>query len=84
MLKFYPYIKGDTMAQYWYKKDKRIKRISEQEDDRDVIKQVKELKANGYVKVSDRRNPEGSIIEQPKPKPKSKPKPKAKKKSEKK
>ena len=72
------------MAQYWYKKDKRIKRISEQEDDRDVIKQVKELKANGYVKVSDRRNPEGSIIEQPKPKPKSKPKPKAKKKSEKK
>ena len=72
------------MAQYWYKPEKRIKRISEQEDDRDVIKQVKELKANGYVKVSDRRNPEGSIIEQPKPKPKSKPKPKAKKKSEKK
>jgi hypothetical protein len=70
------------MAQYWYKKDKRIKRISEQEDDRDVIKQVKELKANGYIKVLDRRNPEGSIIEQPKPK--SKPKPKAKKKSKKK
>ena len=28
------------MAQYWYKKDKRIKRLSEQHDDRDVIKQV--------------------------------------------
>ena len=51
------------MAQYWYKPDKRIKRISEQDDDRDVIKQVADLKANGYVKISDRRNPEGSIVE---------------------
>ena len=68
------------MAQYWYKPDKRIKRISEQDDDRDVIKQVADLKANGYVKISDRRNPEGSIVEQPKPKakPKAKPKPKTK------
>ena len=66
------------MAQYWYKQDKRIKRISEQEDDRDVIKQVKELELNGYVKVLDRRNPKGSIVEKPKPKPKAKPKKKAK------
>ena len=77
------------MAQYWYKPEKRIKRISEQEDDRDVIKQVEELKAKGYTKVSDRRNPEGSIIEKPKPKPKpkakakSKAKPKAKSKTNK-
>ena len=35
------------MAQYWYKQDKRIKRISEQEDDRDVIKQMKDLEDNG-------------------------------------
>ena len=68
------------MAQYWYKQDKRIKRISEQEDDRDVVKQVAELKAKGYVKVLDRRNPEGSIVEQPKPKPKAKKKFKSKKK----
>ena len=70
------------MAQYWYKKEKRIKRISEQHDDRDVIKQVKDLKAKGYVKVLDRRNPESSIVKQPKPatKPKKKAKSKAKKK----
>ena len=76
------------MAQYWYKKDKRVKRISEQDDDRDVVRQVAELKANGYVQVLDRRNPEGSIVEKPKPiskpkpktKPKAKPKAKAKKK----
>ena len=68
------------MAQYWYKSEKRIKRISEQEDDRDVIQQVKDLKDKGYVKVSDRRNPEGSIVEQPKPKAKAKPKAKSKKK----
>ena len=66
------------MAQYWYKKDKRIKRLSEQHDDRDVIKQVKVLKAKGYVKRSDKRNPESTIIEQPKPEPKPKPKKKAK------
>ena len=69
------------MAQYWYKKDKRVKRISEQDDDRDVVRQVAELKANGYVQVLDRRNPEGSIVE--KPKPKSKPKAKAKSKAKK-
>ena len=70
------------MAQYWYKQDKRIKRISEQEDDRDVIKQVAELKAKGYVKVSDRRNPEGTIVEKPKPKAKPKKKPKTTKEKE--
>ena len=32
------------MAQYWYKKDKRILRISEDDISRDVIKRVKELK----------------------------------------
>ena len=67
------------MAQYWYKPEKRVKRISEQEDDRQVIRQVAELKAKGYVKVLDRRNPEGSIVEKPKAKPK-KAKSKAKKK----
>ena len=74
------------MSQYWYKAEKRIKRISEQHDDRDVVKQVEDLKANGYVQVLDRRNPEGSIIEQPKPKakPKAKPKPKPKAKAKKK
>ena len=74
------------MAQYWYKPEKRIKRISEQDDDRDVVQQVKDLKANGYVKVLDRRNPEGSIVEKPKPKekPKAKSKAKPKKKTKKK
>ena len=72
------------MAQYWYKKDKRVKRISEQDDSKAVIEQVKDLKANGYVKVLDRRNPEGSIVEQPKPEPKAKPKSKPKKKAKKK
>jgi len=66
------------MAQYWYKKDKRIKRISEQHDDRDVIKQVKVLKSKGYVKVLDKRNPESTIVDQPKPKSKPKPKKKVK------
>ena len=68
------------MAQYWYKPDKRIKRISEQGDDRDVVQRVADLKAKGYVRVLDRRNPESSIVEQPKPqaKPKAKPKAKAK------
>ena len=69
------------MAQYWYKKDKRVKRISEQSDDRDVIAQVKKLEEDGYVKVLDRTNPEGSVVQ--KPKPKAKPK-KAKAKAKKK
>ena len=73
------------MAQFWYKKDKRILRISEDNNDRDVIKKIAELKDNGYVQVSERGNPEGSIIEKPKPKSKpvvkkAKPKSKAKKK----
>ena len=66
------------MAQYWYKPEKRIKRISEDGGDRDVVRQVKDLKANGYVQVLDRRNPEGSIVE--KSKPKAEPKPKKSKK----
>jgi hypothetical protein len=66
------------MAQYWYKKDKRVKRFSEQDDHKDVIQQVKDLKAKGYVKVLDRRNPEDTIVEQPKPKAKPKKKVKAK------
>lgn len=56
------------MAQYWYKKDKRVKRISEQSDDRDVIKQVKDLKEKGYVQVQDRRTLKA--INKPKPKKK--------------
>jgi|TARA_R100001530_G_scaffold66633_1_gene47637 hypothetical protein len=68
------------MAQYWYKPEKRIKRISEQGDDRDVVKQVENLKAKGYVQVLDRRNPEGSIVAKPKPKPKPKAKSKKSKK----
>ena len=66
------------MAQYWYKKDKRVKRIGDDKQDRDVINQVAELKAGGYVQVLDRRNPEGSIVEKPKAKPAPKPKKKAK------
>lgn len=69
------------MAQYWYKPDKRIKRISEQGDDRDVVQRVADLKAKGYVRVLDRRNPESSIVEQPKAKAKAKPKAKPKSKA---
>ena len=72
------------MAQYWYKPEKRIKRISEDGGDRDVVRQVKDLKANGYVQVLDRRYPEGSIVEKPKPKAKPKAKAKSKAKKEKK
>jgi len=68
------------MEQYWYKPEKRIKRISEQGNERDIVKQISELKANGYVQVLDRRNPEGSIVEKSKPKAEPKPK-KSKKKS---
>ena len=72
------------MAQYWYKQDKRIKRISEDDNDRDVIKQVAELKANGYVRIKDRHNPSELYHAAPKPKPKSTPKPKQKSKAKKK
>ena len=68
------------MANYWYKKDKRVLRISEQHDDRDVIKQVKELGENGYVRINDRHNPNDLYSK----KVESKSKPKAKKKSKKK
>ena len=62
------------MAQYWYKKDKRVLRL----DDNLSADRKKELQDNGYVQVSDRRNPENAIIS--KPKPKAKPKKKSKKK----
>ena len=68
------------MAQYWYKADKRIKRISEQDDDRDVIQQVADLKENGYVRINDRHNPNDLYDKSPKVKKKSKAKSKAKKK----
>ena len=64
------------MANYWYKKDKRVKRV-----DDDLSTDIKkELKDNGYVQVLDRRNPENSIIKESKPKVKTKPKKKSKKK----
>jgi|TARA_R100001530_G_scaffold34520_1_gene26985 hypothetical protein len=72
------------MAQYWYKKDKRVKRISDQDEHKDVVQQIKDLKAKGYVRVSDRRNPEGSIVEKPLLKIKNKLKTKFKKKPKKK
>ena len=74
------------MAQYWYKPEKRVKRLSEQDDDRDVIKKVAELKANGYVQIKDRHNLESVIKVESKPKSKVKPKskPKAKPKAKKK
>ena len=72
------------MAQYWYKPDKRIKRISEQDDDRDVIQQVADLKENGYVRINDRHNPNDLYDKKPKPKVKPKPKAKSKAKAKKK
>ena len=69
------------MGKYWYKAEKRVKRISEDA----TTEQIKKLKDLGYVQVSDRRNPEGSNINEiPKPKPKVQPKPKAKVKPKKK
>ena len=32
------------MAQYWYKKDKRVKRLGDNDENKDVIRQVKDLK----------------------------------------
>ena len=62
---------------YFYKADKRLKKMSYDVNE----EQIKELKANGYVEVTDKNNPEGSIVKpKAKPKPKSKPKKKAKKK----
>ena len=68
------------MAQYWYKKDKRVKRISEQHDDRDVIRQVKELEESGYVRINDRHNPNDLYSKKVKSKPSPKKKSKVKKK----
>ena len=63
------------MAQYWYKKDKRIKRVSD-----DAQKnEIKILELDGYIQVSDRSNPEESIVIKNKPKAKSKKKVKKKK-----
>tara|TARA_B100001250_G_scaffold414497_1_gene453256 strand:+ start:947 stop:1189 length:243 start_codon:yes stop_codon:yes gene_type:complete len=74
------------MEQYWYKPEKRIKRISEYDNDVDIAKKVAELKANGYVQVLDRKNPESSIVENSKSndKPKIEAKPKKNTKSSKK
>ena len=55
------------MAKYFYKKDKRVKRLGE-----DDHVQIAEYKLRGYVQVDDRRAPKP--IEKPKPKPKAKPK----------
>ena len=78
---FAPYIIiGDKMAQYWYKKDKRVLRISEQHDDRDVIKKVKELEGNGYVRINDRHKANDVYSKKVKSKPKPKKKSKGKKK----
>ena len=66
------------MASYWWKKDKRVKRGSDQHEHLGVIQQVKDLKSEGYVRVSDRRNPESTIVKQPAPKPKKKAKTKKK------
>ena len=68
------------MAQYWYKPEKRVKRISEDDSDRDVIRQVADLKENGYVRINDRHNPNDLYDKSPKVKKKSKAKSKAKKK----
>ncbi len=54
---------------YFYKKRKRVIKISEKSPER-----AKELIALGYVEVSDKYNPENSIIKIAKPKPKAKPK----------
>ena len=50
------------MAKYFYKKDKRVKRLGE-----DDQVQIDEYKSRGYVQVDDRRAPKP--IEKPKPKP---------------
>ena len=68
------------MAQLWYKKDKRVLRISDDNDDRDVIKQVKQLKKDGYVRINDRHNPDDLYSKGVKSKPKPKKKFKGKKK----
>tara|TARA_B100001250_G_C19179532_1_gene520339 strand:+ start:295 stop:489 length:195 start_codon:yes stop_codon:yes gene_type:complete len=64
------------MAKYFYKKDKRVKRL----EDNASTTQINQLNQDGYVQVSDRRNPENTIISKPKPKPKKKYKKKSKKK----
>ena len=56
------------MAKYFYKKDKRVKRL----EDNASTTQINQLNQDGYVQVSDRRNPENTIISKPKPKPKKK------------
>tara|TARA_R100001082_G_C4323352_1_gene142167 strand:+ start:88 stop:294 length:207 start_codon:yes stop_codon:yes gene_type:complete len=68
------------MAEYWYKKDKRILRISEDTSDKSVVQKRKHLKSVGYVQIKDRHDVT-SII---KPKTVSKPKKKKSTKSKKK
>ena len=78
------------MAQYFYKKDARIKRVPDDNKDVGNIVRIKQLKENGYVQVLSRfdTTPVDTVVEKPKPKPvekpKPKPKPKAKKRAKKK
>lgn len=55
------------MATYWYKKDKRVKRLGE-----DDIQQVNEYKSRGYVQIEDRRSPKPNLKAKPVAKPKAK------------
>ena len=56
------------MSLYWYKKNKRVKKISN-DSGKELIKGLKD---NGYVQVGDKYNPEKSIIKKAKPKTKKK------------
>ena len=47
------------MSLYFYKKEKRVKRVSEDSTSTDI----QNLKDLGYVQVLDRRNPEGSVLD---------------------
>ena len=66
------------MAQLWYKFEKRIKKLSEDVSSDEINK----LKAEGYVQITDRSDPENSkVLTKNKPKLKTKPKAKSKTKS---
>ena len=66
------------MAQLWYKFEKRIKRVSEDA----LSDEINKLKAEGYVQITDRSDPENSkVLTKNKPKLKTKPKAKSKTKS---
>ena len=61
---------------YFYKKSKRVKKISNTDSGKDLLEK-------GYIQVSNKYDPENSIIKIEKPKPKAKPKPKVKPKAKK-